>query len=123
MQFIVGTSDRRRFGDGERFLKVEDGRSVSVLALEIIKFVFESHSIILNEYHYCPSFLLNVISVGLLTNSNYEVSIKKNCNIILNGITILCGQLNNEIFVVSRPNVMYMSNKCPRIVDVTDVYL
>ena len=33
------------------------------------------------------------------------------------------GQLNNSIYVVSRPNVIYMSNKHPRIVDVTDAYL
>ena len=32
----------RRFKDGERFLNIGDGRSVPVLALEIIKLVFES---------------------------------------------------------------------------------
>ena len=46
----------RRFEEGERFLNVRDGRSVSVLALEIIKLVFESQYIILNECHYCPNF-------------------------------------------------------------------
>ena len=46
----------RRFGKGERFLNVGDGRSVSILALGIIKLVFESHSIVLNEYHYYPIF-------------------------------------------------------------------
>ena len=91
----------RRFGDSERFLNVRDGRSVTVLALKIIKFVFNSHSIVLNNYHYYPNFLLNIISIGLLTKANYEISIKKGfCDIILNGITIMRGQLNNDIYVV-----------------------
>ena len=64
-------------GDSERFLNVGDERSVSVLALGIIRLVFESQFIVLNECHYCPSFLLNVISVGLLAKSNDEISIKK----------------------------------------------
>ena len=67
----------RRFGDGERFLNIGDGRLVPILALGIIKLVFESHFIILNEGHYCPNFFLNVISIGLLAKSNYEISIKK----------------------------------------------
>ena len=33
------------------------------------------------------------------------------------------GQLNNDIYVVSRPNVMYISNKLPRIDDVMNAYL
>ena len=37
--------------------------------------------------------------------------------------TILHKQLNNGIYVVSRPNVMYIFNKYPRINDVTDAYL
>ena len=68
----------RRFEDGERFLNIEDGRSISVLALKIIKLIFDSHFIILDDYHYYPSFLLNVISVGLLAKTNYEILIKKN---------------------------------------------
>ena len=105
-------------------MNVGDGRSVPILALGIIKLVFESHSIVLNECHYCPNFLLNIISVGLLANSNYEILIKKEfCDIILNAVIILHGQLNNEIYVVSRPNVIYMSNKRSRIVDVMDAYL
>ena len=61
-----------------RFLIVGDGRLVSVLVLEIIKLVFDSQSIVLSDCHYCLSFLLNVISVGLLAKINYEISIKKN---------------------------------------------
>ena len=71
-----------------------------------------------------PFFFFNVISVDLLAKANYEISIKKNfCDIILNGVTILRGQLNNGIYIVSRPNVMYISNKCPRINGVTGAYL
>ena len=82
----------KRFEDGERFLNIKDGRSVSILALRIIKLTFESHFIVLNDYNYCPNFLLNIISIGLLAKSNYKISIKKIfCNIILNGITIIRG--------------------------------
>ena len=89
-------------------LNVGDGRSVAVLALEIIKLVFNSHSIILSDCHFCLSFLLNIIFVGLLVKTNYEISIKKNfCDIILNGVTIMYEWLNNGIYIVSWPNVMY----------------
>ena len=95
-----------------------------ILALEIIKLVFESQYIVLNKYHYYPSFCLNIISVGLLVNSNYEITIKRNfCDIILNGVTIMRRQLNNGIYIVSRPNVMYISNKYLRTIDVMDAYL
>ena len=73
---LQGLQVNRRFKDGERFLNVRDGRSVPVLALEIIKLVFDSHSIVLSDYHFCLSFLLNVISVGLWAKVNYEISIK-----------------------------------------------
>ena len=46
----------RKFRDGERFLNIGDGRSVPILTLRIIKLVFESHFIILNECHYYPNF-------------------------------------------------------------------
>ena len=74
---LQGLQVTRRFGEGERFLNIEDERSIPVLALGIIKLIFESQYIILNECHYYSSFLLNIISVGLLVNSNYEISIRK----------------------------------------------
>ena len=114
----------RRFGDDKRFLNVRDGRLVLVLALKIIKLVIDSHSIVLSDCHFCRSFLLNIIFIGLLAKSNYEILIKVNfCDIILNGVIMMHGQLNNDIYVVSRPNIIYVSNKCLRIVDVTDAYL
>ena len=80
----------RRFEDDERFLNVGDERSVLVLTLEIIKFVFNFYVIVLSDCHFCPSFLLNVISVGLLAKKNYEISIKNgSCNVILNGVIVM----------------------------------
>ena len=67
----------RRFEEGEKFLNIGDERPISVLALEIIKLIFKSNIIVLSECHFCPSFLLNIISVGLLAMYSYEISIKK----------------------------------------------
>ena len=74
---LQGLQVSKKFEKSERFLNVGDGRSVSVLALEILKLVFESHIVVLNDCHFCPSFFLNVISVGLLAKNDYEISIKK----------------------------------------------
>ena len=67
----------RRFGDGERFLNIEDERSVPFLALGITKLVFNFYIIGLSDCPFCLSFLLNVIFVGLLIKNSYEISIKK----------------------------------------------
>ena len=64
------------FEEGERFLNVGDGTSVPVLALRIVKLVFDSHIVVLDDCHYCPTFLLNIISVGFLAKS-YKILIKK----------------------------------------------
>ena len=89
---LQGLQISKRFGDSERFLNIGDEKSVLVLALGIIKLVFNSHIIILNDCHYCPSFLLNIIPIGLLAKANYEILIKKSfCDIIFNGVTIMRG--------------------------------
>ena len=89
---LQGLQSSRRFEQDERFLNVGDGRPVPVLALGIINLVINSRNIILSECHYCPSFLLNIISVGLLAMNGYQFLIKKNvCNIILNGVTMFVG--------------------------------
>ena len=73
-------------------MNIGDRRSVSVLALEIIKLVFNSHVIVLSDCHFCPSFLLNIISIDLLAKDNYEILIKKSsCDIILNDVTVMNG--------------------------------
>ena len=74
---LQGLQVSRRFEQGQRFLNVGDGRSVPVLALEILKLIFESHTVVLSDYHFYPSFLLNIISIGLLAMNNYEILIKK----------------------------------------------
>ena len=97
-----GLQVSRRFKEDERFLNVGDGKSVPVLALGTIKLVFKSNIIVLSECHFCPSFLLNIISVGLLAMYSYEISIKKNnFNIIMNGVNVMNGQLNNSIYILS----------------------
>ena len=98
---LQGLQVSESFEEGKRFLNVGDGRSVPVLALEIIKLVFDSQIIILNDCHFCPTFLLNVISVGLLAK-RYEISIKKNIyDIIYDGVIIFSRYLNNGIYIVS----------------------
>ena len=120
---LQGLQVSESFEEGERFLNVGDGRSVPVLALGIIKLVFDSQVVILNDCHFCPTFLLNIISVGLLTK-RYKISIKKNiCDIVYDGVTIFFGYLNNDIYVVSWSCIMNTSSKRPRIKDVSNVYL
>ena len=122
---MQGLQVRRRFNNNERFLIVRNGRSVPVQALGVIEFVFESRVVMLDDCHYCPSFMLNVIFVGLLTKSDYEISIKKNyCNVILNDIIIFYGQIKHDIYTLSwSMNVMYMTNKHHKIDNVNDIYL
>ena len=74
---LQGLQVNRRFEEDENFFNIGDGRSVPILALEIIKLVFKSNIIIFSECHFCPSFLLNIISVGLLAMNGYEILIKK----------------------------------------------
>ena len=69
-----------------------DGSLVPVLALRIVELCLESSRVVLSEYHYCPSFMLNVISVGQLATEGYEFSIKNDIlNIIMNGVIIMQG--------------------------------
>ena len=123
---LQGLQVSRRFEEGDRFLNVGDGSRVPVLALGVIKLSLESCSVILNDCHYCPSFILNVISVGQLAKENFEFSIKNDSfYIIMNGVKIMIGQLINGIYTLSRSvNVMNISsNKRPRLDCVSDGYL
>ena len=56
----------KEFKKSERFLNVTDGRAVPVLAIEKIQLALNSNVIILDDYHYYPSFLMNIIFVGFL---------------------------------------------------------
>ena len=115
----------KRFEEGKRFLNVGDRRSVSILVLGIIKFVFKSNIIVLSECHFYLFFLLNIISIGLLAMYSYKILIKRdNFNITMNAVNVMNGQLNNDIYILSQPvSVMYTSSKRPRISDVSDIYL
>ena len=71
-------------------MNVGDKRVVPVLAIEKVHLVLNSNIIILDDCHYYPSFLMNVISIGFLAKEGYNFSIKKNfCNIIMNGVTAM----------------------------------
>ena len=89
---LQGLQISRRFENNERFLNVGDGRSVPVLAMGIVQLILNTNIISLNECHYCPSFLMNIISVSLLAKDGYHLSIKGDyCNIIMNDVTIMRG--------------------------------
>ena len=122
---MQGLQVSRIFEEGERFFNIGDGRSVLVLVLGIITLIFRSNVIVLSECHFYPLFLLNIISIGLLTMNGYEISIKKIFfNIIVNGVNVINGRLNNKIYILSQPiSIMCTSNKYLRIDDVSDIYL
>ena len=122
---LQGLQVRQRFKNGERFLNVGDGSSVPVLALGVVELFLETFSVVLSDCHYCPSFLLNVISVGQLATEGYEFSIKNDIlNIIMNGVLIMQGQLKNGIYTLLRPaSVVYTSGKRSREDNVNDIYL
>ena len=104
---------------------MRDGSQISILALRVVKLVFKSNSIILSDYHCCPSFLMNIISVGFLAKDSYSLSIKNDYyDIIVNDVTIIWGKLRNSIYILSQPvSVTYTPNKHPKLDNVTNVYL
>ena len=82
----------KKFKNDERFLNMGDGSQFPIRALGVIKLVFKSNSVILSDCHYCPSFLMNIISVGLLVKDGYSLSIKNDYyDIIRNDVTIMRG--------------------------------
>ena len=82
----------KKFENDERFLNVEDESQISIWTLEIVELIFKSISVILSDCHYCPSFLMNIISIGLLAKDGYSLSIKNDyCDIIMNDVTIMRG--------------------------------
>ena len=89
---LQGLQINRKFENDERFLNVGDGSQVSILILRVFELVSKSNSIIFSDYHYYPSFLMNIIFIGLLTKDDYSLSIKSDyCDIIMNDITIIQG--------------------------------
>ena len=68
---------------------------------------------------------MSIISIDLLASCGYELSIKGDfCQVILNNIVIVKAELNNGIYILSKPvSIMYTSSKHPRIEYVSDLYL
>ena len=67
------------------------------------------------KYYFCRPF--DYVRLSILIKRNV-------CNIILNGVTIFVGQLNNEIYLLSQPvNVVQNFSKRSRIDNVSEVYL
>ena len=79
----------------------------------------------LDEYHYCPSFMMNVISVGLSAKLDFKFLLNNDFyDIIVNHIKIIRGQLKYGIYLISQSvSVLYTSNKHLRIDNVSDTYL
>ena len=79
----------------------------------------------LNDYHYCPSFFMNIISVGLLTKFGYNFIIKNDsCDIIMNDTIIMYGQLKHSIYIIPRSvNIMYTTSKRSKLDNISESYL
>ena len=122
---LQGLQVSKKFWENEQFLNVGDKSLILVLTLETLQLVFKSSSIILDDYHYCPSFLMNVISIDLLAKLGFKFIIKNNFyDIIINDTAIMRGQLKHGIYIISRPvSVMYTPSKCPKIDNVSESYL
>ena len=59
-------------------MNVGDERAVPVLVIEKVQLILNSNVIILDDYHYYPSFLINIIFIGLLAKDGYNFFNKKN---------------------------------------------
>ena len=96
-----------------------------VLTIGVLSLIFDSSTIELVDCHYYPSFIISIISIGLLARSGYELLMKRDvCQVIVNNTVIIKAGLNNDINVLSRPvSVVYTSSKCPRMENVSDLYL
>ena len=80
----------RKFQEDQQFQNIGDGSFVPVLALGTLQLAFESSSIMLDDCYFYLSFLMNVISVGLLTKLGYKFIIKDDfCDIIMNDTIIM----------------------------------
>ena len=89
---LQGLQVSRRFENGERFSNMGNESQAPVLALGIVTLFFESYKVVPNDCHYCPSFLVNIISVCQLTINGYELLIKNDfCKVIMNDSVVMIG--------------------------------
>ena len=67
---------------------------------------------------------MNVIFIGFLAKKGYSFSIKEDFyDSIMNSVTVMYGQLKHSIYILLQTiNVIYISNKYPRMNNVTDAY-
>ena len=65
----------RKFEKSERLLNVGDERAVLILAIKNVQLVLNSNVIVLDDCHYYPSLLMNIIFIGLLAKDDYNFSI------------------------------------------------
>ena len=83
-------------------MSIENENHVPVLAIRVLSLIFESYRVELVDCHYCPSFILSIISVGMLASCGYELSIKGDvCQVIMNNSMIIKAKLNNGINILS----------------------
>ena len=106
-------------------MSVRNGNRVPVLVIRVLSLIFDLSTVELVDCHYCPSFIMSIIFVGLLASSGYELLIKGDvCQVIMNNSMIIKAKLNNGIYVLSWPvSVVYTSCKCPRLEHISDMYL
>ena len=122
---MQGLQVSRRYEDGEQSLSVENGSYVSVLTIGVLSLIFDLSTVELVDYHYCPSFIMSIISEGLLASCGCELRMKGDvCQVIMNNSMIIKAKLNNGIYVLSQPvSVMYTSSKHPRLKNISNLYL
>ena len=81
---------------------IENGNHVPVLTIGVLSLAFESCRVELVDCHYCPSFIMSIISVGLLASCGYELLIKGDIyHVIMNNSMIIKAKLNNGIYILS----------------------
>ena len=54
-------------------MNVGNENRILVLTIRVLGLVFDLSTIKLVDYHYCPSFIISIISIGLLAGSGYEL--------------------------------------------------
>ena len=62
--------------EGSRMGVVFDRRDenrVPILTIGVLSLVFDSSTVELIDCHYCPSYIMSIISVGLLASYGYEL--------------------------------------------------
>ena len=70
---LQGLQISRRFENGEQFLSVENKNCVPILTIRVFSLIFDLSTIELVDCHYCPCFIMSIISVDLLASYGYKL--------------------------------------------------